>query len=244
MAPWIGRLDGRVSLAFANAFRARLRALATLGLALVAGCAGAGEAQTRIPCEVERVIDGDTFVCVGGERVRLLLVDAPEMDVEPLGPLARAFLEDLLPVGAEVDLEMDVGERDRFGRLLAYVYLTDGRMVNELLARQGFALTMVIPPNVRRVELIREAVAAARAENAGLWQVSGFGTIEPDATTDGTDRPGAATPGCDPSYPTVCIPPPPPDLECDDVPFRRFQVLAPDPHHFDGNGDGIGCEIG
>jgi len=47
---------------------------------------------------------------------------------------------------------------------------------------------------------------------------------------------------CDPSYPTVCIPPPPPDLDCKDIPYRNFQVLPPDPHHFDGDHDGIGCE--
>jgi len=47
---------------------------------------------------------------------------------------------------------------------------------------------------------------------------------------------------CDPSYPTVCIPPPPPDLDCKDIPYRRFRVLPPDPHHFDGDFDGIGCE--
>ena len=47
---------------------------------------------------------------------------------------------------------------------------------------------------------------------------------------------------CDPSYPTVCIPPPPPDLNCDDIPFRNFQVLPPDPHNFDGNHDGFGCQ--
>jgi hypothetical protein len=47
---------------------------------------------------------------------------------------------------------------------------------------------------------------------------------------------------CHPSYPTVCIPPPPPDLDCGDIPFRRFQVLPPDPHRFDGDRDGIGCE--
>ena len=46
---------------------------------------------------------------------------------------------------------------------------------------------------------------------------------------------------CDPAYPTVCIPPPPPDLDCSDIPYRNFTVLPPDPHHFDGNGDGIGC---
>jgi hypothetical protein len=50
--------------------------------------------------------------------------------------------------------------------------------------------------------------------------------------------------GCSPAYPTVCIPPPPPDLNCADIPFRRFTVLPPDPHHFDGNHNGIGCESG
>lgn len=47
---------------------------------------------------------------------------------------------------------------------------------------------------------------------------------------------------CDPSYPTVCIPSPPPDLDCRDISYRNFQVLPPDPHHFDGDHDGIGCE--
>jgi predicted nucleic acid-binding Zn ribbon protein len=48
--------------------------------------------------------------------------------------------------------------------------------------------------------------------------------------------------GCDPSYPTVCIPPPPPDLDCKDIQYQNFVVLPPDPHHFDGDHDGIGCE--
>jgi hypothetical protein len=47
---------------------------------------------------------------------------------------------------------------------------------------------------------------------------------------------------CSPAYPTVCLPPAPPDLQCADIPYRRFKVLAPDPHHFDGNHNGIGCE--
>lgn len=47
---------------------------------------------------------------------------------------------------------------------------------------------------------------------------------------------------CDPSYPTVCIPSPPPDLDCGQISFRRFKVLSPDPHGFDGDHDGIGCE--
>ena len=55
-------------------------------------------------------------------------------------------------------------------------------------------------------------------------------------------RPGSRSGNCDPSYPDVCIPPPPPDLDCSDIPYRNFRVLPPDPHHFDGNGNGIGCE--
>jgi hypothetical protein len=54
---------------------------------------------------------------------------------------------------------------------------------------------------------------------------------------------GAPTNNCDPSYPGVCIPPAPPDLDCGDIPFKRFQVLPPDPHNFDGrDSDGLGCE--
>jgi hypothetical protein len=50
-------------------------------------------------------------------------------------------------------------------------------------------------------------------------------------------------PDCDPAYPTVCIPPPPPDLDCEEIPYRRFEVLPPDPHKFDRDRDGIGCEL-
>jgi hypothetical protein len=52
----------------------------------------------------------------------------------------------------------------------------------------------------------------------------------------------APTSSCHPSYPDVCIPPPPPDLDCGDIPYRRFRVVGSDPHRFDGDNDGIGCE--
>jgi uncharacterized protein DUF1524 len=64
----------------------------------------------------------------------------------------------------------------------------------------------------------------------------GSGGSTPGPSSGGTDA------GCDPAYPTVCIAPPPPDLDCADIPYRRFTVLAPDPHRFDGDHDGIGCE--
>lgn len=54
----------------------------------------------------------------------------------------------------------------------------------------------------------------------------------------------SAQSNCDPAYPDegVCIPSPPPDLDCRDITYRNFTVLEPDPHHFDGDGDGVGCE--
>ncbi len=70
-------------------------------------------------------------------------------------------------------------------------------------------------------------------------------TAIPAPTVVATVAPTAvatAAPACDPSYPGVCIPPYPPDLNCPDIPYHRFQVLQPDPHGFDRDKDGIGCE--
>jgi hypothetical protein len=61
----------------------------------------------------------------------------------------------------------------------------------------------------------------------------------PGPTSGATTEPGGQ---CDPAYPTVCIPPPPPDLDCGEITYRNFMVLPPDPHRFDGDRDGIGCE--
>ena len=81
-----------------------------------------------------------------------------------------------------------------------------------------------------------------------LHPVIGFtalssGAASPPPTQSAAPGAGASA-GCDPAYPTVCIPPPPPDLDCKDIPFRRFTVLPPDPHRFDGDHDGVGCESG
>lgn len=74
-------------------------------------------------------------------------------------------------------------------------------------------------------------------------------TPKPTATPTNTPKPTATAtatklPNCSPAYPTVCIPPPPPDLDCGDIPYRNFTVLPPDPHRFDSDDDGIGCESG
>ncbi|MGH7549674.1 MAG: thermonuclease family protein [Gemmatimonadota bacterium] len=201
-------------------------------------------------CIVEMIVDGDTIHC-GGERVRLLLIDAPEENQGSFGRAAQAFLEAILPVGSEAGIALDVERRDRYGRLLAYVYRPDGRMVHAMMVRQGFAVAYPVPPNVRHVDMIRAAGDSARTSGIGLYSVEAF-RCAPDAFRDGTCRLdlGIITPsetpasagGCHPSYSDVCIPPPPPDLDCADVPHARFRVTGVDPHRFDGNLDGVGCE--
>jgi micrococcal nuclease len=125
-------------------------------------------------CIVERVIDGDTLVCDGGVRVRLLLIDAPELSQGPWGMVARRELESLAPAGTPLRLERDVQPRDRYGRTLAYLWLEDGRMLNEQLLRAGVAVVSIHPPNVRHVERLRAAVVEARAAKVGLWATSAF----------------------------------------------------------------------
>ena len=219
---------------------------------------------TRPTCVVDRIIDGDTIRC-GGERVRLLSIDSPEEGQGPFGRAAHAFLEAILPPGSEAQLATDVEVRDRYDRLLAYVYLSDGRMVNRMMVRQGFAVPLVVPPNVRHVEAIRAAADSARAARLGLWSVDAFACLPQDfrdgacgiaATEPGANATegvepvprgilplaGGSRAGCATSYPDVCIPPPPPDLDCGDVAFRRFRVTGGDPHRMDGDHDGMACE--
>jgi polysaccharide biosynthesis protein PslG len=77
-------------------------------------------------------------------------------------------------------------------------------------------------------------------------EIRDSGEPAPQPQPTAAPAPPTATPArsgnCDPSYPDVCIPPPPPDLDCGDIPYRNFKVLPPDPHRFDRDHDGIGCE--
>lgn len=122
---------------------------------------------------VERVVDGDTFVLAGGERVRLIGVDTPETvkpgtAVQPYGKEASEFSKKML-TGKKVRLVFDVSEKDRYGRLLAYVYLEDGTFYNELLLQEGYAQVMTVPPNVKYADHFVEVQRKARKANKGLW---------------------------------------------------------------------------
>ncbi len=78
-----------------------------------------------------------------------------------------------------------------------------------------------------------------------MWRIEVGATSGPSGHVPTTvvPRPSSGGTTCDPSYPDFCIPPPPPDLDCKDVaPHHNFRVLPPDPHRFDANGDGKGCQ--
>ncbi len=122
---------------------------------------------------VSRVVDGDTFVISSGEKVRLIGVDTPECKhphkgVEYFGPEASDFTKKQL-VGRKVKLEFDVQRKDRYGRLLAYVYLEDGTFLNDLLVREGYAQVATYPPNVKYQEKFIASQRYAREKQKGLW---------------------------------------------------------------------------
>ena len=118
--------------------------------------------------------DGDTVHCGNFGRIRLLLIDAPELSQGAAGREARETLDSIMPVGTPVTIETDVRLRDSYDRILGYIYLPDGRMVNEEMAWSGYVTALVYPPNVKYVERIRRAVAEARKAKRGLWATPFF----------------------------------------------------------------------
>ena len=136
-------------------------------------CCGQAPGPPR-EAKVTRVIDGDTAVLEGGARVRFLGIDAPEMerDGHPADFLAHQSKDYSLELiqGKTVRLEYDRERYDRYGRLLAYLYLPDGAMVNLMVVRQGLARVYSQAPNLLHQETLNAAQQEAMAAGRGLWQ--------------------------------------------------------------------------
>jgi uncharacterized repeat protein (TIGR01451 family) len=115
--------------------------------------------------------------------------------------------------------------------------------VDALDAGATATLTLVVTVGVAgtltNTATVTAATADPNASNNSAGTTTGAGSAPPPP-------PPPQPPPCSPSYPTVCIPPPPPDLDCSQIPYRNFQVIytvpSPDPHNFDGDRDGVGCE--
>jgi micrococcal nuclease len=164
-----------------------------LGLALVSGCTQAGVESESIATSgslpvpagaqeavVVRHTDGDTFWLRGigagplpsaRTKVRLLEVDTPEVFGTPgcYGKEASARTASLLPLGAHVRVEGDREPRDRYGRLLLYVWTPDGVSLEESLLRDGYARALLVRPNDRHIAVFRAAEHSARLTRRGLW---------------------------------------------------------------------------
>ncbi|MBC8122990.1 MAG: thermonuclease family protein, partial [Gemmatimonadaceae bacterium] len=108
--------------------------------------------------QVKRITDGDTIVLTRRgteEKVRLLGIDAPEKAQKPWGERSKAHLEKLVGT-SEVRLETDVRERDRYGRLLAHVWVGKA-LINQEMVASGHALLYTVPPNVKYAERLQQA---------------------------------------------------------------------------------------
>lgn len=205
--------------------------LLIIGIFLLSGCSSKQQEQsqitgksvksTSVKCEgtfegtVEKVFDGDTLKLKDcGKSIRLSLVDTPE-ETEAGYQEAKAFTEELCKVGSMITVDQDDSQPyDRYERIIAVVYCQNKNLNAELISN-------------KLGNIDTRFCLESKFSNED-W-ASGCQT----SVTKDT---------CDPSYPTVCIPPSPPDLDCSDIRYRDFKVLQPDPHRFDGDKDGIGCE--
>nr|ADN18349.1 nuclease (SNase domain protein) [Gloeothece verrucosa PCC 7822] len=205
-------------------------------------------AQNLPTATVVSVGDGDTLrVNQRGQSitVRLGCVDSPEIGQNPYGQQARDRLQQLLPKGKTVNLRRI--DTDRYGRTVAEIYLNN-KSVNLTLVAEGKAV--VYPQYLNGCAATKNQFLAAEAnakkKRLGFWNQNNpvmpwdfRAGKRPSTNTQSTANNNKK---CDPSYPDVCIPPAPPDLDCGQISQRRFRVIPPDPHHFDSDGDGIGCE--
>lgn len=125
---------------------------------------------------VSRVVDGDTIEIDTGERVRYIGINAPESvkpnsSVECFGFESGVYNKQLVE-GKRVRLEKDVSERDKYGRLLRFVYLEDGTLVNGKLVHGGYAYADTFPPDIAKADELKQAQREARASGRGLWAES------------------------------------------------------------------------
>jgi micrococcal nuclease len=218
--------------------RAVVVVVVTVASAISGSVTGAQDRKRVV--RLERAVDGDTLELRDSTRVRLIGVDTPEtkhptLGDECFGEEATDFIETLLKPGVKVRLVLDVDSYDQYDRLLAYVYRkSDGLFINAELVRQGYAFVDTVPPNVEHAAQFRRLAREAREESRGLWSSC--------PATDAAPVPLADTGGgCLPDYEGACVPPAPPDLDCDDigVPLR---VVGDDPHSLDADDDGAACE--
>jgi len=174
---------------------------------------------------VTKVVDGDT-IHVDGQSIRFALASTPELS-EFGGIEAKNFVEQLCPIGSAAIVDEDDGQtQGSYGRIIGVIYCNAVNL-NEAVLDAGHA--WLSSGFCSQSEFSGEAWA----QKYGCSSSSSF--TEPNVSVE-------SEPSCDPSYPDVCIPPYPPDLDCGEIGYSNFRVVGSDPHGFDRDNDGIGCE--
>ena len=153
--------------------------LVAVGLSLLMSCGSGATTENKVLITILKVVDGDTVdIDIKGntERVRLIGVNTPETKhptkpIECFGPEASAYLTQLLPKGTHVRIERDIEARDRYGRMLLYLYReSDNFFINLDLVLRGYGTPMSIEPNTFHRNNFVRAAAQAEAANVGLWK--------------------------------------------------------------------------
>jgi micrococcal nuclease len=156
-----------------------LHILVAIGLSLLASCSSGATTENKVLVRILTVIDGDTVdIEIDGrtERARLIGVNTPETKhptkpIECFGPEASAYMTQLLPKGTDVRIERDTEARDRYGRMLLYLYRnSDNLFINLDLISRGYGTPMSIEPNTFHRNDFVHAAALAEASNVGLWK--------------------------------------------------------------------------
>jgi endonuclease YncB( thermonuclease family) len=222
--------------------RATIIALLVCAAAVLAGLASAATSgEFTLKGAVTEVVDGDTLrvrLASGkSERVRLIGIDAAERGTCFAAQAAQRVRQLALsqPVVLRGDRTQDT--RDRYGRLLAYVWIPGGRDLGYQLVAGGFAKVYVYAAPFQRLPTYRTAESRAKSTRAGTWKTCGA-TIRPVVPA-----PPSPAGNCHPSY-TPCLPIVG-DLDCADVRAlgaAPVRVAGSDPYRLDGDNDGFGCE--
>ncbi|MBF0505726.1 MAG: thermonuclease family protein [Nitrospirae bacterium] len=151
---------------------------------LAMSCSSSFAATPGVPFHVTQVIDGNTIsirtksfvgIPLKIERIRLIGIDAPELKQEQWGRLAKKHLKKIVSENCwVVNIEFDVQQRDRDGRLVAYLWNKKGELINEKLLESGYAVLSSSPPNMKYADRLAAAVEKARSERAGIWKKGGL----------------------------------------------------------------------
>ncbi|AZB44809.1 thermonuclease [Bacillus sp. FJAT-42376] len=188
-----------------------------------------------------RLKDGKT------EKVRFILVDTPESrgkyqgHPQPFAKEASDYTKKQL-LGKDIELEPGVEERDRFGRLLAYIWM-DGTLFNERLLNEGFARVAIYPPNTKYLDQFERIEKQAKEEKRKIWSLENYATDR--GFTQSVRQKEAAQPDSQPGK--VPFDPKGPDRDCGDFETHEeaqafFEAAGPgDPHQLDRDGDGLAC---